>query len=235
MIGGGKGSGGYYCGVRKVMDKEHAGLYNGAENCPARHERYIWPATEQEEAIIVADSLLKKVRHLKRTSVYAIPGATIERLTGEIIRGNIDISFQRAVCVCAGTNNLCRDTPAQICGKLATLVDTIRNRNVDCIIMISGIIIRPCDEDEDDEQRYTRTRGGDANLAKARRETNDMIKPMLQARGATLLATWKVLMMGSKANRYMYANDGLHLSDAGVYRITQYLINCLGVALPLFF
>jgi lysophospholipase L1-like esterase len=217
-----------YCTIRDIMDPIHAAMYKGAEDCRAKHVRYIWPATQEEEAIIIADSLLKQVRHLRRTQVHAIPGARIERFTDEIQRGIIDVSYQRAVLVCAGTNNLCKDTTIQISEKMAALVEMIRSRNADCIIMVSGIIIRPVDEDEE----KTWKRKGDPSLVDKRRQANDMMEPMLTARGVTMFETWNALMIESTANRAMYGDDGLHLSVKGLKRIRQYLINCLGGALP---
>jgi lysophospholipase L1-like esterase len=228
---GGWGGTNEYCTKRKIMDPIHAAMYRDAENCPAKHERFIWPATEAEEAIIIADSLLKKVRHLRRTQVYAIPGVRIERLTDEIRRGVIDISYQNAILVCAGTNNLSKDSPELICDKMSRLIDVIRSRNAECQIMISGIIIRPVDEDE--EKVYKRK--GDPSLITKRRDANDLLESMVRARGATMFETWRALMVGSYANRAMYGDDGLHLSDKGIRRITQYLINCLGGALPQFY
>jgi lysophospholipase L1-like esterase len=177
----------------------------------------------------VADSLLKQVRFLKRTQVYAIPGATIERLTDEIYRHRIDVSYQKAILLCIGTNNLSsNDTAAEICAKMASLVDMVRSRNTNGLILVSGIVIRPCDEDSD----YNYTRKGDALLIQKRRDVNDLIDPMLAQRGAIQICTWKSLMKGPFANRAMYGDDRLHLSDKGVRRITQFLINSLGNVLP---
>jgi lysophospholipase L1-like esterase len=217
-----------YCTKREIMDSVHAGMYKGAEDCRAKHRWYAWPALQVEEAIIVADSILKQVRHLRRTYVHAIPGARIERIDEDIKGGIIDVSFQRAVVVCAGTNNLSRDTPHEICDKMAALVDTIRSRNSDCLIMVSGIIIRPVDEDEE----RTWKRKGDPSLVEKRRQANDMMEPMLKARGVTMLETWSALMINSTANRAMYGDDGLHLNYKGLNRIQQFLLNCLGGALP---
>lgn len=69
-------------------------------------------------------------------------------------------------------------------------------------------------------------------MVEKRRDSNDLIEPMLAAKGAYLVSMWRALMVGSVANRAMYGNNGLHLSDDGVKRITQYLINCLGRAPP---
>jgi lysophospholipase L1-like esterase len=213
------------------MDPVHAAMYAGAEDCRARHACYVWPALEEEEAIILGDSLIKKVRHLRRTSVYAIPGVSLEGLYDEIRWNKVDISFQRGILVCAGTNNLSTNSVDEIRAKLAALVDIIRTKNADCEIMYSGIIIRPRDESDDHHFTFT----GDTSLAQKRRDVNHVVKPMLAARGASMIPTWNAVMQGSIANPAMYANDGLHLSDAGVRRITQYLIGNLGRALPLLY
>ena len=213
-----------YCTDRKVMDLTHINLYPGAEECTARHSRYIWPATCAEEAIIICDSLLKKIRHLRRASVYSIPGADIERMYSEITRGNIDVSYQKCVFVQIGTNNLSRDSPPEICAKMSCLLDAIRSRNKQCKIVFCGIIIRP--RDENTAQYFYQQ--GDTTLAVKRREVNDLIALMLNEKGAFLLHSWECLMSGSSVNELMYYRDGLHLSDMGVTRMTQYFINVIG-------
>jgi hypothetical protein len=69
---------------------------------------------------------------------------------------------------------------------------------------------------------------GDATLATKRRDSNDLIKIMLREKGVEMLRTWECLMMGSSPNRHMYYRDGLHLSDLGIERMTQYIINNIG-------
>ena len=42
------------------------------------------------------------------------------------------------------------------------------------------------------------------------------------------MESWKTLMVDDQANTLLYHTDGLHLSDMGIYRFTQYLINYIG-------
>ena len=217
-----------YCTKRRIMGIVHIRLYRGAENCTAKHERYIWPAINYEESLVLADSLLKRVRALQRTAVYAIPGAKIERFTTEISRNKIDVSFQKAILVHLGTNNLEKDTAEEICEKMAVLVNLIRAKNPQCKLLISGIIMRP----QDEETAVVYTRKGKPSLAIKRRVANDLIQAMLRERGAFQMKTWVPLMNGPIANPDMYWRDGLHLSDEGMERITEYIINVLGRFLP---
>jgi hypothetical protein len=210
------------------MDLKHINMYRGAEDCPARHSRYVWPATIHEDAIIIADSLFRKIRFLRRAVVHAIPGATVERLLGEITRGNIDVSYQKCVLIHVGTNNLGRESPTAICNRMAVLYDEIRNRNSSCTIIFSAIIIRPKDED----RNLYFMEQGEVSLIEKRLELNYLAATMLRLRGGQLLRTWNCLMKGKGPNHVpnlaLYHTDGLHLNDLGVTRMTQYLVNCLG-------
>ena len=217
-----------YCTERKVMDLVHINMYPAAEDCAAKHARFAWPATVNEDAIVLADSLLKRVRHLRRASVQAIPGATIERFIHEIRICTIDVSFQKACLIHLGTNNLSKDTPSLICDKMAALIGVIRERNPSCKILVSGIIMRP--QDEETDTKYIRK--GNPTLAVKRRDTNDMMEAMLRKCGGFLMKTWVPLMNGPIANPDMYWIDGLHLSDEGIIRITDYIILNLGRFLP---
>jgi lysophospholipase L1-like esterase len=210
------------------MDLIHINMYPGAENCSVKHSRFAWPAIDKEEAVILADSLFKRIRHLKRASVQAIPGGKIERFVEEITKGTIDVSFQRACLIHLGTNNLAKDSPTVICEKMSTLVECVRARNPTCKIMVSGIIMRP--QDEKTDIKYTRK--GNPTLAETRRKANDAMELMLRGCGGFLLKTWVPLMTGPIANPAMYYEDGLHLSDAGIIRITEYLIQNIGRFLP---
>jgi hypothetical protein len=217
-----------WCTKREVMDREHFNLYPGAEDCMARHKEYIWPAMEEEHAIIIADSLLKRVRYLKRATVHAIPGAKIERFIEEISQGRINMSFQKAALIHLGTNNLEKDSPSEITRKMADLVDLIKAKNPEVKIMVSGIIMRP--QDEKTDVKYTRK--GKTSLASKRREANSMIEDMVRERGGFQMQTWIPLMKGHAANPDMYWEDGLHLSVKGLEKITAYLVQNLGRFLP---
>jgi hypothetical protein len=160
--------------------------------------------------------------------VHSIPGANIERFIEEIRRDRIDVSFQRAALIHLGTNNLEKDTPAQITEKMAHLVDLIKARNPNVKIMVSGIIMRP--QDEQTDTKYTRK--GKPTLAVKRRDANAMIEEMLRGRGGFQMQTWVPLMKGHVADPDMYWLDGLHLSEDGIERITAYLIQNLGRFLP---
>jgi hypothetical protein len=213
--------------MSSVMDLRHMMMYPGAADCKGRHCRYVWPAEQFEEALILSDSILRKVRYLRRTKVYAVPGADLDRLAQEIRRGKVDVSFQRAILVHAGTNNLQANSPQEIRRKTEILVDTIRARNATAKIMISGILVRP--RDEVNGGMYTRR--GHITLA-LRRQANLLVQRMIQARGDIYLKSWKCVMVNQGPNHLYYHTDGLHLSDRGVYRIQQYLVNCLGRACP---
>jgi hypothetical protein len=167
------------------------------------------------------------MRYLRRATVYAIPDASIERLTREIVRGNIDAGYQRAIFIHCGTNNLYRDTPTIICEKMATLYDTIRYRNWNCKIVISGMIMRPRDEEND----VVFTEKGEPLLADKRCDANDLLTEMVRMKGGELLKSWKCIMVKDRANTAMYYRDGLHLSVAGIDRFSQYIINNIGRAL----
>jgi lysophospholipase L1-like esterase len=217
-----------YCKDREIMDMNHIMLYPGAEDCAAKHSRYVWPAMEHEAALILSDSLLKRIRYLKIATVHAIPGAKIERFTSEIRRGKISVYSQRAILVHLGTNNLSRDTAKEIRDKMETLIDTIRAKNPSCKILVSGIIMRP--QDEKSDIKYTRK--GDSSLAQKRRDANTLMEGMLRKKRGFLMKSWVPLMTGPIPNPGMYYKDGLHLSDRGVARFTEYMILNLGRFLP---
>ena len=167
---------------------------------------------------------MRKIRFLRRAKVYSVPGASVERLIGEVVRGDVSVSHQKLILIAVGTNNLYRETPQQICDRMETLHDAIRYRNPYCQIVISGLIIRPQDEKND----IVFTVKGNPSLVKKRIETNDLLEIMIHRKGGAIMESWKILMVDDNANTLMYHTDGLHLSDMGIYRFTQYLINYIG-------
>lgn len=202
--------------------------YPGAEHCKKKHARYVWPSTTGSmEAVVLCDSLLKNMNGLRRTIVQSVPGATIERLTSDIVRGIIDVSPFKLVAVLAGTNNLESDPPPIICERMSVLHDTIRSHNPECKILISGLLHRARDEDNDIKW----TVRGEPRLSKARDETNTLLEAMVSEKQATFLKTWKTLMNKTVLNCGLYANDGLHLTDHGVYRVKLSLLSNIGRSL----
>ena len=187
--------------------------------------RYVWPTTTGvNEAIIIADSLLKSMNALRKTVVHAIPGADIERLSSEIQRGTIKVYGFRAVLISAGTNSLEKNSPAQLCDQMASLIDLVRHRNPTCKIIVTGILTRPRDEDNG----ITFTVPGNPALSPKRNESNALLKEMVLAKKHTFLSIWKSLEVKGVTNVNNYADDGLHLSTTGLYRIRLNFLSNIG-------
>ena len=85
-------------------------------------------------------------------------------------------------------------------------------------------------QDEATDRKYTRK--GKATLATKRRDANAMIEVMLRERGDFQMQTWIPLMKGHVADPDMYWEDGLHLSEDGIAKITAYIVQNLGRFLP---
>jgi lysophospholipase L1-like esterase len=207
------------------MDFEHINKYPGAENCKKKHVRYVWPTTTGvNEVIIIADSLLKPMKALRKTVVHAVPGADIERLSGEIRRGTIIVHGYMAVLISAGTNSLEKNTPTQLCDQMATLIEQVRHLNSTCKIIVTGILTRP--RDEDNGIKFTVE--GNPSLSPKRSESNTLLKEMVLAKKCTFLSIWKSLEIKGITNVDNYCDDGLHLSPTGLYRIRLNLLSNIG-------
>jgi hypothetical protein len=185
----------------------------------------VWPTTTGvNEAIIIADSLLKPMKALRKTIVHALPGADIERLSSEIRRGTIKVGGFKAVVICAGTNSLEKNTPTQLCEQMATMIDLVRNRNPTTKIIVAGILTRP--RDEDNGIKFTVP--GIPALSPKRTDSNAMLKQMVLAKNCTFLSIWKSLEIKGITNVGNYSEDGLHLNSTGLYRIRLNLLSNIG-------
>jgi lysophospholipase L1-like esterase len=207
------------------MDFDHINMYPGAENCKQKHYRYVWPTTTGvNEALIIADSLLKYMKALRKTVVHALPGADIIRLRDDISRGTINVRSYKAVVICAGTNSLEKYNPPELCDQMAALIDLVKLQNPSCKIIVSGILTRPRDEDNG----ITFTVKGNPALSPKRNDSNILLNEMASAKQCTFLSTWKSLEIKGVTNIKNYANDGLHLSDEGLHRVKLNLLSNIG-------
>jgi lysophospholipase L1-like esterase len=145
-------------------------------------------------------------------------------LINDIRRGAINVNSYRAVVICAGTNSLEENTPSQLCDQMATLIDLIRQINPPSKIIISGILTRPRDENNG----IVFTVKGNPALSPRRSESNTLLKEMAHIKNCTFLSTWKSLEIKGVTNMGNYADDGLHLSTTGLYRIRLNLLSNIG-------
>jgi hypothetical protein len=107
---------------------------------------------------------------------------------------------------------------------MAALIDLVRLQNPTCKILVAGILTRPRDENNG----ITFTVKGNPALSPKREEANTLLKDMVSEKKCTFLQLWKSLEIKGITNMKNYANDGLHLSDEGVYRVKMNLISNIG-------
>ena len=133
----------------KVFNEEHL---KEVGECPHKHFRYFWKATDQSLFTIVGDSIIKKIRALKYTDVQAFPGAnTYKLLVNLLVTNKISVSY-KVILIAIGTNDIANGVvPEEFGNDLKDLVETIFGLQPEITIGISGILPR-LDSQENNEK-----------------------------------------------------------------------------------
>ena len=170
-----------------------------------------------DNVLVIGDSILKEVGHIRNAIVRAYRGDTIEDIKNHILHGQEDLlNNKRIVAIHVGTNDLYSLTVEEMLEDLEALVKAITNKPGSSVwgIIVSTIIPRPKD--------YWTTQ------MKIKRY-NKEVKNLEITLGFEMLRTWRPFSRKNLPRRFTYKFDALHPSKKGATRLSQYLAKQLSM------
>ena len=200
-------------------DDDHIRLHG--YDCMNRHSVYNWPSLNQEKYLLIGDSLIKYINRCKHLRVVSLPGARAYDVFNRLMRRQIRLEHYNMIFCAIGTNDVaCPDTSATLVAEsIMTLMWVIRKSNPTAILVVLGMLIRPCDLGKPTEYK--------------RRVVNSLVQSRCRAQGIYFRKAWKCLMTRSQVRVGVYARDNLHLNRIGARRVYQYvegnIINLEGI------
>jgi len=162
-----------------------------------------------DHIVVIGDSMIKYVGHIRNTQVRAYRGDTLEDLGNHVKNKRANyLKGKKIVVIHAGTNDLKFLTIEEMLIDLKILMDEIRNINPNVFICYSSIITRPVD--------FWTTNLKIMNF-------NDEVYAREDEWGFRYLRTNTVFQCERLPIGNAFANDDLHLSFVGNRRFGQYL------------
>jgi hypothetical protein len=163
--------------------------------------------TSTPNRLVLGDSILKNVRHIKDCAVYSLSGINLEELT-RMVRQNPDLCKNyKTILIHCGTNNIQKDSKETIVLKFKLLIDEIRIINPSVNLLISDILARPIDH----------TSHGQRVI-----ETNCLLRGKIPLWNCHLVASHKISFRNCKPVPELFL-DGLHLNQNGTMKLKQFL------------
>ena len=169
--------------------------------------------------LALSDSMLRGVRVGGRfdSDLYVRGGASVRDLTASVYYDNdqfgsrsISVVGYQVILVHVGTNDLSNGrTSVEISLDIKELIDVLRRNNRDAVLVISGILYRPVDDD------YSYARVNSTNAAISR--VTERFPGVLFLRSHTLFKSGNTLLS------QLFDHSGLHLNQAGQGRLGTYL------------
>lgn len=169
------------------------------------------------DALVFSDSILKHCYFPNHADLCAIRGATSDTLINKIRTDDIPWLQYKLVIIHVGTNDVQNGDGLTFINRLPTLVAEIKVRNPYVHIVFSAIIPRLLDH-VDTDQIIRRLNGDVKSWCKDRY-------------WATFYPTYKTMVyqgLPDLVGNY-WADDGLHLKDRGIKRMSQILKNIVAL------
>ena len=190
------------CPWSAVYDARH--IREKGYNCPYKHCEYRWPSVMRHSSTLLSDSIPKFINTCYELNVQAVPGLRLNSLLYKIKLGQFRIKDCKLVILHCGTNDFLSKSNDEIVCLLQRTVSAVRRLNPLCIIAVSSIIQRPCD-DNDRSQRLC--------------ELNRSILKMCRNEKCEFLKTYRAFLGCEKS---CFAIDGLHLNRQGVQKLKSF-------------
>ena len=165
-------------------------------------------------ALVLSDSILKHCYTPRHADIYASSGAKVATLARRVHRNLINWHQYGLVIIAVGTNNVDNgDTPDEVITDMLELFDNIFQCKPTIDILVLGIIPRPKDF---------------PNTNPIIRDINKKLQRFCHRRPAFHFhQTYKTFMtrgLPDLGGNY-WADDGLHLKDRGIRRMSLILKN----------
>jgi lysophospholipase L1-like esterase len=157
--------------------------------------------------LILGDSLLRNVRHIKDCDVLSLSGVRLDELLEYVKSNPLLLENRESILILCGTNNIQKNTPENVLNKMKNLVEYLLSVNPRPQVIISAILPRPLDY---------------ATSHPIIKQINKELNRLCPRWGAKYIASFKLFI---KYGRPVddYYSDGLHLNANGTRRLRQFL------------
>ena len=169
------------------------------------------------EALVLSDSILKHCYLPNHADLCAIGGATTYTVINKIRTDDIPLLQYKLIIVHVGTNDVHNGEGLSFITRFKTLIAEIRVRNPHTHIVFSAVIPRLIDHVDSDEV-----------IKKLNKDVKLWCKQRIWA---TFYPTYKTMVhqgLPDILGNY-WADDGLHLKDRGIRRMSQILKNVVAL------
>jgi len=160
--------------------------------------------------LLLADSICKYVGDLPGVEQKIIRGAYFETFAEKINDGEIVLSGIDAILIHIGTNNMALNfEPQSVLAQLGSLIRAIHRQSVTAHVIVSGILPRLFDLKVSERPV---------------KEYNKMLARVCRDHRLMMIRSYNAFISGKEprgVKEWLYARDGLHLSDRGSYVLTQ--------------
>lgn len=173
------------------------------------------PYMDAQEALLIGDSIIKKVTGISNTQVLGFRGMKIEELTGLFAANQIpNMATKSLIITHIGTNNINRDSDSDLIERMKTLIGTIKFRYPQAEIVISHVIPRPVDY---------------AVTADKVKRFNEAIEAKKATWNIKTIQTYRAMQHDrTPIWSYYQEDDRLHPNPLGDGALREYLCNKIG-------
>jgi lysophospholipase L1-like esterase len=166
---------------------------------------------ETANRLVIGDSILKNVRHIRDSSIFSLSGITLDELS-HLIPILLDLSPNaKCILVHCGTNNIGRDDTDAIIMKYQSIISAIASIKPSVKILLSSILPKFDKESNPDESVS---------------EINSILWEKCKEWKCEFVASYKVVCRREKPCP-VYFYDGIHLNKEGTFRFRQLLLQRL--------
>jgi lysophospholipase L1-like esterase len=162
--------------------------------------------------LLLCDSLGKHLGELPGVERLVRRGATIETFINALSEGEISLTGKDAVLVMVGTNDMANSfNPQAVLSLMGSLIRRIHQVNSSIHVVVSGILPRLCDLDRSEQPV---------------KDYNKMLGRVCRDSQIMMIRAYNGFTSGKEprgVREWLYAKDGLHLSDRGSCVLTQML------------
>jgi lysophospholipase L1-like esterase len=156
--------------------------------------------------VIIGDSIVKEIRHIRDCNIISLSGITLDELHRFINRIRTPVEHAQTVLIHCGTNDTGSSSVLNIVEKFKNIIHLLKSLNGAAKILISAILPRLRD---------------DVDTGPNIKLINFELRSNCRTWGAEYIASNRLLLHSGKPVAKYYC-DGIHLSSQGTKRLRQF-------------
>ena len=202
------------CPTTRIYNMKHQ-VELGGRICTRKHEMYHWGGRLGNEVTLISDSLCKWVQDVPHLENQSFPGINLSRVLEKMMAVDVTTKGYLGLILSVGTNEISDGVSAEgILAKVTSILDFMEETSPETRLAVGLILPRPQDFDNDPVEGTFREEN--------RRRANGLLKKLCYQRGAIFANSIVAVRTEKIMDMNLYAEDHLHLSDAGIAKIGIY-------------